>query len=53
MIYQYILLVVIIAAAVWYVVKKLRAPFRSKNDCGEACGKCQALDKLEEIKKTD
>lgn len=49
---QYILLALILALAVWFVVRKIRQPFISKNACGEACGKCQALDKLEEVKKS-
>jgi large-conductance mechanosensitive channel len=52
MIVQYIILFLILATAVWYVVRKIREPFRSKKACGEACGKCQALDKLEEVKKS-
>ncbi len=53
MMVQYILLALIVVLATGFVVRKIREPFRSKRDCGAACGKCQALDKLEEIKKAD
>lgn len=51
MIIQYIVLALIIGLATWFVVRKIRQPFRSKSDCAQACGKCHALDKLEELKK--
>lgn len=53
MIFQYVLLISILALATWYIIRKIREPFRTKNSCGEACGKCQALDRLDEVKKGD
>jgi hypothetical protein len=47
MIFQYIFLVLIVGTALGYVIRKIREPFRSKNDCGASCGKCKALENLE------
>ncbi len=51
MIFQYILLAIVVGIAAWYIFKKLREPFHDKKECGGSCAKCNALDKLNEVKK--
>lgn len=51
MIFQYILLALLVFAAAWYIIKKLREPFHNKKECGGSCAKCNALDSLNEVKK--
>jgi|GEM_PF-2294252 len=50
MILQYILLALIVGFAAWFIIKKVRAPFHKKDDCGGGCAKCGALDKLDKVK---
>jgi hypothetical protein len=50
MIFQQILLILVFAAAVFYIGSVIYKSFQAKSGCSSACGKCGAIDftKIEE-----